>query len=179
MRALLCFLLVGCSGSETTTPAATDTGTPETAVETGPVEKCATVKCDATTVCDPLDGQCKPPKFSKLGAACTASTCTGAKGATCLEGDYPDGYCTVTPCDAANPCPLSSSCVKISGKQLCLAHCFIDNDCRGGFDYKCQDASSLVVSGGTSKVCFLPAFTCTTNAECPAPLECRDGKTCT
>ena len=183
MRSLLLgFLLVGCSSDPETPAPATDAGSDavaEAATDTPPANKCATVRCDATTVCDPLDGACKPPKFSKLGAACTSATCTGATGATCLEGDYPDGYCSVTPCDVASPCPLSSSCVKVGGKQVCLQHCGIDADCRGGIEYKCQDVSSLLIAGGSRRVCYLPAFSCTTTAECPAPLECKDGKTCT
>jgi len=179
---LLCFVLLGCSGEATAPPVVNDAAVDviaDTPVETGPVNKCATVKCAAPTLCDPLDGVCKPPKFSKLGAACTATTCTGPTGATCLEGDYPDGYCSITPCDATNPCPFSSSCVKVSGKQVCLQHCAIDADCRGGIEYKCQDVSSLLVSGGSRNVCYLPAFGCTTDAECPSPLKCNDGKTCT
>jgi hypothetical protein len=182
MRALLLgVVLLGCSSDPETPAPATDAGADvaEAAVDTGPVSKCATVRCDSTTVCDPLDGACKPAKFAKLGAACTSATCTGAKNATCLEGDYPDGYCSVTPCDVANPCPLASSCVKVSGKQVCLQHCGIDADCRGGIEYKCQDVSSLLVAGGSRSVCYLPAFSCATDAECPAPLKCNDGKTCT
>jgi hypothetical protein len=181
--ALLPLVLLGCSSTETPTPTtATDTGVVEdVAVDTAPVDKCATAKCAGGTVCDPLDGACKPPKFAKLGQPCggdAGPTCSGVTGATCLEGDYLDGYCTVTPCSADAPCPLGSSCAKVSGKPSCFVHCKIDADCRGGTDYKCQDVGSLLVAGGSRRVCTLIAFPCTTNAECPTPLECKDGKNC-
>ncbi|MBI2394882.1 MAG: hypothetical protein HYV09_35260 [Deltaproteobacteria bacterium] len=185
MRALaLCVLFallpIGC-GADDTPAAAADTGAVEDAADTGPVDKCATVKCAAPTVCDPLDGVCKA-KFTKLGAPCggdAGATCTGATGATCLEGDFVDGYCTVTPCGEGSPCPLGSSCAKLGGKAACFVHCKIDADCRGGGDYKCQDVGSLFVSGGSRRVCYLPSFPCTSGADCPKPLACTDGKTCT
>jgi hypothetical protein len=145
-----------------------------------PLDKCATVKCGAPKVCDKVDGVCKNVRFSKLGEACggDAGACTGPVGATCL-GEFPDGYCSIMPCSVDNPCPIGAVCAKLGGKQACFESCTIDGDCRGGVDYKCQDINDLVISGGLRRVCYLPAIPCTTNADCPKPLLCNDGKSCT
>ncbi len=183
MRALLALLLVACGSTESTpAPAPADTAADavdDAPADTGPVNKCATVKCAAPLICDPLDGACKGVRFTKLGQSCTAATCTGVAGATCLEGDFPDGYCSVEPCSADKPCPMGAVCAKLGGKQACWATCTIDGDCRGGIEYKCQDLNNLVISGGARRACYLPAFACTSNADCPKPLLCNDGKTCT
>lgn len=185
MRALLlsaALSLVACGSDEAKTPAAaTDAGADvvDAPGDTGPVNKCATVKCASPKVCDPVDGVCKPGLFPRLGQSCGAggAACTGLPGATCFE-DFPDGYCSVTPCSVDNPCPVGGICARVGGKQACFLACEIDGECRGGVDYKCQDFSTLVVSGGRRRGCYLPAFPCTKKEDCPTGLLCNDGKSC-
>ena len=176
-------LLAACGTSEpapvqSATDAADDTT--DAGSDTAPVDKCATVKCGAPKVCDKVDGVCKGVRFTRLGEACggDAGVCTGPAGATCLAGDFPDGYCSIVPCGVDNPCPIGAVCAKLGGKQACFAACDIDGECRGGVEYKCQDINQLVISGGRRKVCYLPAIPCTTTDECPKPLTCKDGKNC-
>jgi hypothetical protein len=182
MRSLLFALLVlGCSSKDDPPATVADTGQEAAvdAADAAPTDKCATVKCAAPKICDKVDGVCKNVRFTKLGEACTAATCTGVAGATCLEGEFPDGYCSIMPCSVDNPCPIGAVCAKVGGKQACFAACMIDGDCRGGVEYKCQDLNNLVVSGGLRRACYLPSIPCAADTDCPKPLVCPDGKTCT
>lgn len=181
MRWLL-VLLVGCSSSESTpqTPADAGDETIDVAIDTAPVDKCATMMCGAPGVCDKLDGRCKAARFPKLGQPCggAAGACSGPPGATCLEGAFPDGYCSIMPCGVDDPCPVGAICANIGGKQACFATCNIDGDCRGGVEYKCHDLSQLIVSGGARKACYPTVIACKTDADCPKPFTCKDGMAC-
>lgn len=175
--------LIACGGSDPApvqTPVDSGDDVADVSVDSAPSDKCATVKCGAPKVCDKLDGVCKNVRFSKLGEQCggDAGVCSGSPGATCLEGEFPDGYCSIMPCSVDNPCPIGAVCAKLGGKQACYASCNIDGDCRGGVEYKCQDINNLVISGGLRRVCYLPAIPCATSADCPKPLLCNDGKSC-
>lgn len=138
--------------------------------------RCAGVRCGAgDLVCDPLDGRCKPDgRATRVGARCTksgpTSQCGNRLGVWCnSEPDegFPGGYCSYEPCSEARPCPIGSSCVRLGGMPpACFVSCAGDGDCRAP-DYRCVDGEQLYVAGPSRRVCYLPAFSCFKDTDCP------------
>jgi hypothetical protein len=121
-------------------------------------------------------GTCVRPNLdTAVGEPCSHRsdpTCGSARHALCYGDDdgFPGGYCTVEPCSEALPCPAGSTCARLGGEDpACYKDCASDADCRGPA-YRCQGIEPLGVGGAAHPVCYLAAFDCRRDKDCPAAL---------
>jgi hypothetical protein len=114
----------------------------------------------------------------KIGDHCSISTDCSANGDRLCDTTQPAGYCTVFNCEP-NGCPEEAVCVSFNEKScpdlgngqatsqqvrfqrtFCMATCFNDGDCRGG--YTCLDTVSdparkvLDTNPVSRRVCTVP-----------------------
>jgi len=139
----------------------------------------ADADCGAGSVCDAANagGRCAPdPATAKVGTPCTSTVdCGSYERAACNTeaGDnYPNGYCSLEPCDDVQTCPPGGTCVALGGETpSCLATCASDADCREADGYVCQlfVTAPPIGFGPSDHAC---AFACTRDADCQNPLRC-------
>lgn len=101
---------------------------------------------DSGTNTPPADAGTGPTGTVNVGAVCSsAAQCAPGAGGSCISGTaswwtdpFVDGYCTLSGCGMANPCPGNSSCIIVDQAQntTCLADCTTHTDCRS--DYYCH-----------------------------------------
>ena len=135
----------------------------------------AAPSCGAGMVTDPADGKCKPDgTTTHVGVRCattgTDPACGTHLSSTCNDeanDSFPGGYCSFEPCSQNVLCPRGSTCAGLAGeKPACFSICSKDVDCRTP-DYRCWDVAGFFVSGASHKVCYLAAWPCTKDLECP------------
>ena len=92
----------------------------------------------------PLLAGCPP----QIGDSCGISTDCSVNGDRLCDQAQPNGYCTVTGCEA-DTCPEDTVCVQFRpdptrlAQSACMKSCGETNDCREEDGYVCTTAANL------------------------------------
>ena len=111
-------------------------------------------------------GTSAPPARSPVGSACEDDA-DCAEGTTCLQATtLPGGLCTVVDCSMDNPCPVGSTCYRVTeGSNICMPYCDTSSECRTDDGYNCQPLYTNAIN-----IC---APSCTLSNACTSGTNCN------
>jgi hypothetical protein len=111
----------------------------------------------------------RTPGASHIGQSCASDL--DCAGGVCLEW-LQGGYCTVTGCSFADPCPGGSICAPLHQDEIeftaCLQRCDMLDDCRTEHQYTCDRDMTCWPSPGEGVGLYPEGGPCRMDTECGA-----------